>query len=316
MNRLLILLFLLLINFKLPAQEIAFTISEKDLVPEGITFDPVENTFYLSSIFKNKIVVRSTNTANDFIKATSNGFAGGVGLHVDSARRILWACSGNILGKKFRTGIFAYDLRTGKLIKKVFYPIGSTKYFFNDLVIANNGEIYITNTPDHSIWKWGMNSDRPIKLNLSDSIEYPNGITISPDQKILFLATEKGLVSIDIKSGITRLIQMPAEPVTSIDLDGILFYKNSIIGVQNGFASNSDMQVVRYFLSGDFTTIEKTEIIDKGNKYFDIPTTLTLANGDLYVIANSQIDNLDQENLKIKDPGKLTETVILKYKLR
>lgn len=36
--------------------EIAFRISEKDLIPEGIAYDPATASFFVSSIFKNKII--------------------------------------------------------------------------------------------------------------------------------------------------------------------------------------------------------------------------------------------------------------------
>ena len=36
--------------------EIAFRLAERDLIPEGITYDPLTKTFYIGSINKKKIV--------------------------------------------------------------------------------------------------------------------------------------------------------------------------------------------------------------------------------------------------------------------
>src|SRR5689334_11021834 len=99
------------------AQEVAFIIPEKDLIPEGITIDKTTGDFYVSSIFKNKIVKVSKGKVSDFIKTDAEGFMGGVGLHIDETRKVLWACSGNIMGNRFRRGIHAFDLTTGKLLK-------------------------------------------------------------------------------------------------------------------------------------------------------------------------------------------------------
>lgn len=90
---------ILILSFppSLSAQEPVFTVTEKDLFPEGIAFDSVDNAIYISSILKNKIVVRNGSIISDFIETGQYGFMGGVGLHVDSKRRILWACSGNLV---------------------------------------------------------------------------------------------------------------------------------------------------------------------------------------------------------------------------
>jgi DNA-binding beta-propeller fold protein YncE len=297
------------------AQEIAFEIPEKDLIPEGIAFDPLTKDFYISSIFKNKIVKISKQGVSNFIESDQDGFMGGVGLHVDSRRRILWACSGNIIGKSFSAGIFAYDLKTKKLLKKISYPLDTIKRFFNDLVISPDGSIYITDTYGHCIWKWSLSMKEPVKLKLNKPFTYPNGITISPDGKFLFVATDNGLQRVDIKSNIIETIKMSDESVSFKGLDGIELYRNSIIGIQNALEGKPS-KVIRYFLSNDFQSIHKTEIIDSNNKYFDVPTTLAIANGYLYVLANSQMDNLNQENLTIIAPEKLTSTYILKYQLR
>lgn len=296
------------------AQEIAFTVAEKDLIPEGIALDSVEGKFYLSSIYKNKIIEVSKGKATDFITSNTHGFIGGVGLHVDEKRRILWACSGNIMGNKFTTGLFAFDLKTKKLLKKVIYPINTLPRFFNDLVIARDGSVYVTDTFDHSIWKYNLSMDIPSKLMLSDSLPYPNGIEISPDNQFLISTSDKGLQRIDLKSGEMTLVQMPAQSIPSIGLDGIGWYENSIIGIQN-HRNKSETKIVRYYLTEDCRAVEKAEVIDTGNKYFNVPTTLVISGNTLFVIANSQLDNLDQENLKILKPKELSKTKVLRYNL-
>lgn len=313
MNRILICILMLLFFKSLFAQEAAYTITEKDLIPEGITFDPVEQNFYISSILKNKIIRVSGDGQNDFIPNNKDGFMGGVGLHVDAQRRILWACSGNIIGNYFRTGVFAYDLRSGKLIKKIIYPLDTLKIFFNDLVIDKNGDVYITDTFGQCIWKLGLPDEKPLKIPLDGTIEYPNGIVISGDNNRLFVATTNGLCKVDLYNGKVSLLQMPDGAVSSKRLDGIAMYKNSIIGVQNRIGES---RIARYYLNDDSDRIERIEVLDEGNKYFDIPTTLTIVKDELYVIANSQLDNLDQEKLIIKQPEKLNNIYILKYKLK
>lgn len=297
--------------------EIAFTIPGKDLIPEGITVDPSTGDFYVSSIYKNKIVKYSKGITTDFIKTDQDGFMGGIGLHVDAKRNVLWACSGNIMGNKFRRGIFAYDLITGKLLEKVVFPTDTAKRFFNDLVIHNDGNIYITDTFDHSVWKWGRatGSREPVKLPLKGTVKWPNGIVLSPDNKFLFVATAEGIKRITIDTNEVKLLSMPAGALPSFGLDGLEFYDNSIVGVQNEYTSNREMKLMRYFLNKELDGISRAEVMDTGNTFFDVPTTLAIYNNVVYVLANSQMNNLDQEKLTLKEPEKLTVTYILKYVL-
>jgi hypothetical protein len=82
--------------------------------------------------------------------------------------------------------------------------------------------------------------------------------------------------------------------------------------VQNGTEKPG---ILRYRLSTTWDRIESIELLDMGNENFAIPTTLALADGCLFVVANSQLLNLDQKKLAIIDPGKLTASVIVKYEL-
>ena len=289
------------------SQKVIREIAEKDLIPEGITYSYVRNSFFISSILKNKIIEVSKTGIRDFIKNGEDGFMGGVGLHIDEKRQVLWACSGNIMGEKFRTGLFAYNLNTGKLIKKILYPITNTPTLFNDLVIDNSGQLYITNTMDNSIWKWNLKMNEPEKLPIKEEIKRPNGIILSPDEKFIFVATIQGIMRITVANYQCQLLHM-ADDYYSKELDGLGFYKNCIYGVH-------DEGVVKFSLSGPLDSVTNISVIEKNNKYFESPTTLVIHNSKLYVLPNSQLNNLDQKNLVIKNRKKLKKSVIIEYDL-
>jgi sugar lactone lactonase YvrE len=295
---------------------IAFTIPEKDLIPEGICYDRANNRFYVSSILKNKIIQVSNGIASDFITSDRDGFIGGVGLHVDERRNILWACTFNAIHDVARTGIFAFDTHSGKLIRKAFYPEDSVKHLFNDLAIADDGTIFITDTFDGSVYQWGANQDGPRRLNLPHPLPGLNGIVISPDNKYLLVAADTGIARIDLSFHTIRILERPVTTYSSKALDGLVFYNNSLIGVQNWAPAGQKHKIIRYYLSADLGTIQKTELIEEGNKFFQIPTTAALVGNELYVVANSQLDNVDQNEMKVIHPDKLTETFILKYRLK
>ena len=54
----------------------AFSVLEKDLIPEGITYDPVEQAFFLSSLYKSKIIkIDNKGNRSDFTKERQDGSA-------------------------------------------------------------------------------------------------------------------------------------------------------------------------------------------------------------------------------------------------
>jgi len=71
MKAVVVLLVFLLGSLPLDTQsvEVAFRISEKDLIPEGIAYDATSRSFFVSSIHKNKIIrIDERNKVTDFIK--------------------------------------------------------------------------------------------------------------------------------------------------------------------------------------------------------------------------------------------------------
>lgn len=301
-----VLLFALHVQFAL-CQKVIHEIEEKDVIPEGITFSAARNSFFVSSIFKNKIIEISKKGTRDFIKNGEGGFMGGVGLHIDEKRQILWACSGNIMGDKFRTGLFAYDLKSGRLRKKVIYPTSTSPTLFNDLAIDSTGSVYVTNTMDHSIWKWSLSMSKPEKLPIKEKITYANGIVLSPDEKYVFVASAQGIVRVNLSNYQSQVLPMQND-LYAKGLDGLGFYKNCIYGVH-------DEGVVKFSLSDALDSVTNSALIEKNNKHFDSPTTLAIYGKKLYVLPNSQLPNLDQKNIVIKNRRQLKKSVIIEYDL-
>lgn len=227
---------------------------------------------------------------------------------------MLWACTGNILGDYYRTGIYAFHLESGTLIKKIFFPKDTIKTLFNDIAIANDGTIYISNTFESNVWRWKPNESKPQPFTDSN-FPYANGIALHQNNQLLYVATSLGIKMVKIIDRNSSVLKMPSGSITSKNLDGLVFYKNSIIGIQDDVPPNNEARIIRYFLNETGDAIEKIEIMDSNHPLFYGPTTATVANGYLYVLANSQLDNLDQTKVQIIDRKLLNNTIVLKYKL-
>ena len=80
--------------------------------------------------------------------------------------------------------VIAYD-REGKI------SVIADGFVGNDIVVANNGNIYVTNPPADSenapskIWLIKPNGEKTV---VDTGLKYSNGITLSPDQTLLYVA--------------------------------------------------------------------------------------------------------------------------------
>jgi uridine kinase len=76
------------------------------------------------------------------------------------------------------------------------------------------------------------------------------------------------------------------------------------------------MRIVRLHLDDQGAHITGVSTLDANNPYFEIPTTGVVAKDDYYVIANSQLPDLDQSVNQIIDSTRLSDTYLLKYNLK
>ncbi len=97
---------------------VAYTLRERDLAPEGVAYDPVDESFYVSSICKHKIErLAPDGAATDFKSSGQDGLGETLGMKVDAKRRYLWVTSDSFAGdpKGSRFALYQYDLNTGAL---------------------------------------------------------------------------------------------------------------------------------------------------------------------------------------------------------
>lgn len=297
---------------------IAFTIPEKNLIPENLAFNPKDQSFYVGSTHQRKVVkVSPDGKTVDFIKEQQDGQWMVVGMKIDTLRQLLWFCSsiGDVM-KGYRdgdfgtrTGVFKYDLGSGKLIKKYLLERTGELHFFNDLVINRSGDVFITDMAANTIFMIRAAKDELEILSKPANFTDPNGICISPDEQKLFVVTEEGISTIDIKTGIAKLLAHP--PGLKVNgIDGLYFYKASLIAVQN-----SVRRIVQFYLDNDLAGIIDHRILESNHPFFGMnPTTGTISGSTFYFIANSQFGSFTDDHM-IYPMNELYEVVVLKMDL-
>lgn len=286
--------------------EIAFRLHEKDLIPEGIAFDPATKSFFIGSINKRKIVkVDQQNRVSNFISTGQDGIGEVLGLKVVDQK--LWACNNLQSDTSSQAMIHQFDLTNGKLVRKWIFKFKEEKHLFNDLAIAYDGSAFISDSDFGAIYQVGNELEEPQLWIKDDRLRDINGIAILSDGAIVVNASF-GFYKINTNT--KEIKSLPFAGYFPLGIDGLSFYKQSLIGIQNVVFPVS---VNQYYLNSTFDRIEKARVLVANHPQFDIPTTGTVANEWFYFITNSQLLNFEKG--KVKEPSKLREVIIMRVKL-
>jgi streptogramin lyase len=294
----------------------AFTIADKELITEGIAYDPVDRRFFVGSIHKGKILAIDADKNVTEFSSPNDGLWSVSGMAVDTKRRVLWATttafpqfSGFKPADDGRAGIFKYDLKTGKLISKYFAPTNE-KHALGDLTIDRAGRIYVTDSVSPNIYALGPDENSLELFVRDENFSSLNGISFDESEKTMYVSDyTKGIYRID-KAAKAAVQLKPSLNVTLIGIDGLYFHGGRLIATQNGV---SPQRVVAFDLSTDRSVVSGYRVLEANHSDFLEPTLGVIVNGSLFYIANSQWPLIDDKGVLQKE--KLREPVILKLKL-
>lgn len=282
---------------------VAFTIEgHRDLIPEGIAYDPADDVFYLSSIHRRKVVrVDRSGAARDFVAEGADGMGSSLGMKVDAKRRILWVLAGASEwmrgwspSQRGQGALYGYDLRDGRLVTKIAIGSADQPSMLNDLALAGDGTLYITDMQAGRVLRVapGSQTFEP----WIDGFQYPNGIAVSDDDRHVFVADFRGITRVATSDKAQQRIDTTA---WLGGIDGLTWRNGTLIGIQN---ATGKPRVLRIHLADN----NRVEILESGNEQFDLPTTGVVAGDAYFFIANPQIRAFDGHTIwpeeRLKSP--------------
>lgn len=294
---------------------VAFTVSDKNLIPEGVTYDAGGKVFYLGSNNQRKIVsTDATGKVQDFA-TEKDGLWSVLGMNIDPARHVLWASSsameevpGMPVAEKGRAGLFQYDLKTKKLLGKYLLPGDHKLHVLGDVIVNRAGDAYATDSVTPAIYRVLHGKSEMEQFLGPDLFRSPQGLCLSADEKQMFVADYvRGIFVIDMGSRAGIKLDAAKSTTTLVGIDGLYCYKDSLVATQNGVEPN---RVIRIFLNEDHTAVERVSILESNNKLFGEVTLGTVVGDTFYYVANNQLEQ------KVEAPEtELHPAVILKLPL-
>lgn len=297
-----------------PSVSIAFRLDEADLIPEGIAYDPQTRQFFLSSIHKAKVLaVSETGVASDFIKSGQDGVLGSLGMKVDAGRRRLWVLSNRDEGGRHLSAIHVFHIDSRTCLKNFVLDQASPQ-LLNDLALSPDGSAHVTDTKAGRVYAVSADLSRlALCVESADLLKDANGITLSPENGLLYVAANSWITIIDPQTGAMSPAGNPAG-LAKYGIDGLVPYRGDLIGIVNEVSRVEDIHIARYRLSPDGKDVVGVTVIDKGNPLFNIPTTCVVVGDSLYCLANTSLGIYLSGRMKDKD--QLQRPTVLKYPLR
>ncbi|MEM9489882.1 MAG: hypothetical protein AAGC55_12105 [Myxococcota bacterium] len=309
-----------------------------DLFPEGIIAAP-NGDLYVTG-FGNGAIVRigfardddGANDGNDgndelavervelFRAPGEDGLSSAVGMAIDEQRNRLWVA--NFSFGTFTSNMKVFDLGDGSLIATV-EPArdGPESQFFNEVTIADDGRVYISDTLTPTIWTVGPDLQLAEVL-VSDPLlanpdpERPfglNGIALSPDGAYLIASV---MDRIDPGDGRLVRIDLATQQVSDIALSGA----TAVFGGSDGmlFTEDGELLMVNVtppaaLVTAQFSADFSSALLvarDRFDAILNRPTAPAIR-GERVFVVNSQLDHLiDDENGAVDTPPEIPFQIV------
>jgi sugar lactone lactonase YvrE len=263
-------------------------VGDASLMPEGITYDARGRRFFIGSMRGELWQVGMDQKAELFVRDADLREV--LGIKVDATRDLLWCASGvypGTTGSDEKAGIGttalrAYDLSTRVLMTGAELDERPAPHGFNDLAVARNGDVYVTDPSAQAIYRLAAGGKTFERFFGAADVTFANGLVLSADEATLYVANVEGISAVDLaKRTHTRLAVGPNMTVGSID--GLAMKDGALIGVQN---SPNLARIVRLSLSADGRSVAKLEVLASRGLLDLGATTGVVVGDDFYVVAS------------------------------
>lgn len=272
------------------APEVFLVLENEALRTEGITWDPVGRYLYFGS--QNGEIWRADLSGKlERFAGPDSGLREVLGVKVDAERRLLWAVTGvfpdlapTAETKKDAgtTGLHAYDLSTAKRVRACGLDERPTVHGFNDMALASNGDVYVSNSMDNSIYKLSAGGCKLDRILRDPAMSFPNGIALTPDGERLYVGHIEGMSVVDVRTGKRTRLSVPKNAAVN-SIDGLVWDGKDLLAIQ---PSPYLRRVARIRLAGDGRSIREVTTMSSRPPPGLNPATGVVVNDHYYTAAN------------------------------
>ena len=273
----------------IPRAQLFALISDTTEPSEGIAYDPTSRRVFVGTNHGEILRADERGSVTVFVPRGS-GLLEVLGLKVDVDRQLLWAVNGVFPDLLSRdppkpevgvAGVHAFRLADGTVAAKYWLDERPTLHGFNDLALARNGDVYITDSAEGAVYR--VHAGKLALFVRDQRLTIANGIVLAPDQKRLYVASVEGISLVDTHSRKVERLMVP-EDASVNSIDGLAYYRGDLIGVQS---SPYLARVVRIALASDGRSVKRVTTINSRSPPEYSQTTAAVAGDQLYVVGGA-----------------------------
>ena len=297
----------------------AFTLPERDLLTEGIAYDPRSGAFFVGSVHHRKIVrIDRSGRVGEFVAPARDGLWAPLGMRADSARGVLWVATtavpqmvGFDTVDAGRSGLFAFDLASGALRARYLLPKDGTPHALGDVTLSRAGDVYASDSRAPAIYRVRAGTDTLEPFVTSPLLLSAQGMALDGDERAMYVADyARGILRVDLATGEIRPVPA-ADGVLTLGIDGLYGVGGDLVGVQNGV---TPYRVVRLHLDGDGRRILSADVLEQARPDYAEPTLGVVVGHVLFYVANSQWERFRDDGT-IDAPDQLRNPLVLRLPL-
>ncbi len=282
------------------------TLSEKALHPEGLTYLAKAKIWLASSIHQRKIVTFDSKTGVCTDWLTNVDLLSVFAMKADAKEEYLWVATSAMpemenfsAAMDGKAEILKVNIKNKQIVKR--YTIEG-QHVFGDIYVTKKNTVYVSDSAKPILYKIENDEMKPFVSFENEGFNL-QGITMNNEENKLFLADYlKGIAVVDIKTLSKSWLTFP-EGTIGKGIDGLLFYKDKLVAVQNGV---TPIRLTQFDLNKTQNGIESFRIIDQNRPEFDEPALATVVGNKLYFFANSPWKAYDKNGVldlnKVKNP--------------
>lgn len=274
----------------------AFRLDDERFIPEGLAFDPVDEAFYVGSVYQRRIVRVTEDGRQEDVATAEDGLWSVLGLALDAERRRLWAVTtaldqtaGLDTLDRGRSALVGIDLRTGAVDQVIEAP-GDGPHNLGDIVVLPDGEVVVADGRSGALYRLPRGGEALLTLVPPGVLSSPQGMIADGPAYLLVADYALGLTRVARASGAVQVVAVP-DTVTLLGTDGLARHGKTLLVIQNGVRPH---RVLRLTLSEDGSAVTSAEVLAAALPVFDEPTLGTVVGDAFYVVANSQWGKFDR----------------------
>ena len=271
-----------------------------ELLVEDVVWDGAKKRWLAASVRHRKVIaIDEKGEESDFAAPSAEQPWGIFGLALDTKKKLLWA--GTAASREVpnlpdsvrgRAALVAFDLKNGKVVRRVELPADSTEHVLGDLTVARDGTVYVTDSVGGGLYRLTPKAKQLETFVTPREFYSPQGPAVTEDGKTLFVADYgRGIARVDVTTHAVRWLDQPGDIATA-GVDGLYYWDGSLIAVQNGVTPH---RVAAFSLSPDLNRITGVRVLEQGTAQMGEPNHGAVVGGTFTYIGNSGWDRIDQD---------------------